>query len=98
MRSPGLAPWAGTCAVWASFGESGRWRVDESVTIVIDAGLIGQPARPVVRRLRQAGLVPRAEWSPVGHVPAGTVITVRPRGDVEPGTVVIVTVAASQSG
>jgi beta-lactam-binding protein with PASTA domain len=64
------------------------------VTVVIDVGLIGQPARPVVRQLRQAGLVPRVEWSHVGDVPAGTVIAVRPKGDVAPGTVVTITVAA----
>ncbi len=98
MLSPGLAPWAGTCAARASLDEYGRWQVDESVTIVIDAGLIGQPARPVVRQLRQAGLVPRVEWSYVGNVPAGTVIAVKPRGDVEPGTVVTVTVAALRTG
>lgn len=72
-------------------------QVSESVRIVIDAGLIGQQARPVVRQLRQAGLVPRVEWSQVGHVPAGTVISVKPNGDVEPGTVVTITVAALQS-
>lgn len=72
--------------------------MNESVTIVIDAGLIGQPARPVVRRLRQAGLLPRVEWSHVGDVPAGTIIAVKPKGDVGPGTVVTITVAALQSG
>jgi beta-lactam-binding protein with PASTA domain len=71
--------------------------VSESVPILIDAGLIGQQARPVVRQLRQAGLVPRVEWSYVGDVPAGTIIAVSPRGDVEPGTVVTITVAALQS-
>jgi len=68
------------------------------VTIVIDASLIGQSARPVVRQLRQAGLVPRVEWYHIGHIPAGTVIGVWPKGDVEPGTVVTVTVAALQVG
>lgn len=71
--------------------------MNESVTIVIDAGLIGQPARPVVRHLRQAGLVPRVEWSHVGGVPAGTVIAVKPKGDVGPGTVITITVAALHS-
>jgi hypothetical protein len=68
--------------------------VDESVTIAIDARLVGQPARPVVRQLRQAGLVPRVEWSYVGHIPAGTIIAVWPEGDVQPGTVITLTVAA----
>ena len=95
MLSPGLAPWAGTCAFRASLGESGRWQVDETVTVVIDAGLIGQPARPVVRQLRQAGLVPRVEWSHAGDVPAGTIIAVKPKGDVGQGTVVTVTVTVA---
>lgn len=72
--------------------------MNESVIIAIDAGLIGQPARPVVRQLRQAGLVPRVEWSHVPDVPAGTIIAVRPKGDVGPGTVVTITVAALHSG
>jgi hypothetical protein len=71
--------------------------MDESVTVVVDALLIGQQARPVVRRLREAGLVTRVEWSHVGRVPAGTVIAVRPDGALEPGTVVTLTVAAMQS-
>ena len=67
------------------------------MTIAIDARLIGQSARPVVRSLRQAGLVPRVEWSQVRHIPAGTVMSVTPEGDLEPGTVVTVTVAALPS-
>jgi beta-lactam-binding protein with PASTA domain len=71
--------------------------VSESVTIVIDSRVIGQQARPVVRRLRQAGLVPRVQWSYVGQVPAGTIIAIKPEGDLVPGTVVTVTVAAPES-
>jgi beta-lactam-binding protein with PASTA domain len=71
--------------------------VNESVTTVIAARLIGQQARPVVRQLRQAGLVPRVEWSYVGQVPAGTIIAIKPEGDLVPGTVVTVTVAALES-
>lgn len=83
-RGPGLA-----CCGW--------WQVSESVTIVIDAQVIGQQARPFVRRLRRAGLVPKVEWSYVGQVPAGTIIAIEPEGDLEPGTVVTVTVAAPES-
>jgi beta-lactam-binding protein with PASTA domain len=71
--------------------------VSESVTIVIDARFIGQQARPVVRKLRQAGLVPVVEWSYAGQVPAGTIIAIQPEGDLVPGTVVTVTVAALES-
>ena len=66
--------------------------------VTISAGLIGQPARPVVRQLRDAGLVPRVEWSYAGDVPVGTVIALQPAGDVEPGTVITVTVAAFEPG
>ncbi len=62
--------------------------------IVRSSGLVGQPARPVVRKLRQAGLIPKIEWAEARYVPAGTVIAVRPEGDIEAGTVVTVTVAA----
>jgi hypothetical protein len=65
--------------------------------MVIDAGVIGQQARPLVRRMRQAGLVPKVEWSHAGRVPAGTIIAIEPEGDLGPGTVVTVTVAAPES-
>jgi hypothetical protein len=71
--------------------------VSEPAAIVIDDTFIGQPARPVVRRLRQAGLVPMVEWSEAGLVPAGTIIAISPAGDLQPGTVVTVTVAAPES-
>jgi hypothetical protein len=67
------------------------------VTTVIEARFIGQPARPIVRQLRQAGLVPKVEWSYERRVPAGTIIAIEPEGDLLPGTVVTVTVAALQS-
>jgi len=65
--------------------------------MVIDARFIGQQARPVVRQLRQAGLIPAIEWSYVGQVPAGTIIAIKPEGELAPGTVVTVTVAALES-
>ena len=65
--------------------------------MTVDARFIGQQARPIVRRLRQAGLVPRIEWSYDGRVPAGTIIAIKPEGDLPPGTVVTVTVAALES-
>jgi beta-lactam-binding protein with PASTA domain len=65
--------------------------------VTVDARFIGQQARPIVRRLRQAGLVPRIEWSYAGRVPAGTIIAIKPEGDLPPGTVVTVTVAALES-
>jgi PASTA domain len=71
--------------------------VSESATFVIDARLIGQQARPIVRQLRKAGLVPKVEWSYVGQVPTGTIIAIKPEGGLVPGTVVTVTVAAPES-
>jgi hypothetical protein len=71
--------------------------VSEPAAILIDARLIGQPARPVVRRLRQAGLVPKVEWSDAGQIPAGTIIAINPVGNLEQGTVVTVIVAALES-
>jgi hypothetical protein len=87
------APWL----FQAPLDDRGRWQVNEFVSIVIDARIIGQQARPIVRKLRQAGLVPRVEWSYVGQVPAGTIISIKPEGDLVPGTVVTVTVAAPES-
>jgi len=75
-----------------SAGRAGQ--AGEPATIAVKAELIGQSARPVVRQLREAGLVPRVEWSNVGQIPAGTVIGVRPEGNVAPGTIITVTVAA----
>jgi hypothetical protein len=71
--------------------------VTEPAAVVIDARLIGQPARPVVRQLRQAGLVPKVKWSYAGHIPAGTIIAISPAGELQPGTVVTVIVAALES-
>jgi hypothetical protein len=63
--------------------------------VVNSAAVAGQPARPVVRRLRQGGLRVRVEWAPApGPVQAGTIISVSPEGVLEAGTVVTVRVAA----
>ncbi|WP_300613136.1 PASTA domain-containing protein [Trebonia sp.] len=68
--------------------------MSDPAAVICGAELVGRPARPVVRRLREAGLVARIEWSPAGGVPAGTVIAVRPEGDVPRGAVITLTVAA----
>jgi len=64
---------------------------------MIDPRLIGQQARPIVREMRQAGLLPTIVWTDVGQVPAGTIIAIEPVGDLAPGTVITVTVAALES-
>jgi eukaryotic-like serine/threonine-protein kinase len=63
--------------------------------VTIDsAALEGQPADAVLGQLRQAGLRPRLARVPDGHLRPGTVISVRPAGQVPVGTVVTVTAAA----
>lgn len=63
--------------------------------VVSSAAIAGQPARPVVRRLRQYGLRVRVEWAQApGPMVAGTIISVSPEGVLEAGTVVTVRVVA----
>jgi hypothetical protein len=54
------------------------------MVIVDAAALAGQPAGPVLRQLRRAGLRPSVVRVPGGHLAPGTVISVRPAG--RPGT------------
>jgi hypothetical protein len=63
--------------------------------VLSNAAMAGQPARPVVRRLRQDGLRVRVEWAPApGPMVVGTIISVSPEGVLEVGTVVTIRVAA----
>ena len=63
--------------------------------VVSSAAIAGQPARPVVRRLRHDGLRVRVEWAQApGPMAAGTIISVSPEGVLEAGTVVTVRVVA----
>jgi serine/threonine-protein kinase len=69
-----------------------------SRTVAVHAGaLVGLPVRIVVARLRQLGLRVRLAWEPSDQ-PRGTVLAVRPGGQVPRGTVVVVTAAARPSG
>lgn len=63
------------------------------MVIVDDAALAGQPAGPVLRQPRRAGLQPSVVWVPDGHLAPGTVISVRPAGQVLIGGTVTVTTA-----
>ena len=63
------------------------------MVIVDDAALAGQPAGPVLRQLRRAGLRPSVVRVPDGHLAPGTVISVRPAGQVLAGGTVTVTTA-----
>ncbi|HEY5988976.1 MAG TPA: PASTA domain-containing protein, partial [Streptosporangiaceae bacterium] len=68
--------------------------------VAVNGGLLaGQPVDVVRQRLRQLGLEPRVVWAPAGEqVPAGTVISVQPTGQVPIGSVVVVTAAAQSHG
>ncbi|HEV3288209.1 MAG TPA: serine/threonine-protein kinase [Streptosporangiaceae bacterium] len=68
------------------------------MVIVDEAALAGQPAGPVLRQLRRAGLQPSLVWVPDGHLAAGTVISVRPAGQVLAGGTVTVTTAMAPPG
>jgi len=68
------------------------------MVMVDDAALAGQPAGPVLRQLRRAGLQPSVVRVPDGHLAAGTVISVRPAGQVLAGRTVTVTTAMAPPG
>jgi eukaryotic-like serine/threonine-protein kinase len=63
-------------------------------TVRVNLGaLIGQPVRVVARRLRELGLRARVEFTRTGSRPPGTVLFVRPSGQVAAGSSVTVTAA-----
>jgi hypothetical protein len=68
------------------------------MVMVDEAALAGQPAGPVLRQLRRAGLRPSVVWVPDGHLAAGTVVSVRPAGQVLAGGTVTVTTAMAPPG
>ncbi len=68
------------------------------MVMVDDAALAGQPVGPVLRQLRRAGLRPSVVRVPDGHLAAGTVISVRPAGQVLVGGTVTVTTAMAPPG
>jgi eukaryotic-like serine/threonine-protein kinase len=53
--------------------------------------LAGQPVTAVQQQLRDLGLRVRVQWQPVGQQPPGTVLSVRPGGQVPVGSIVVVT-------
>jgi hypothetical protein len=57
---------------------------------VSGASLAGQPASAVIRQLRRLGLNPRLVWTADGGQQPGTVISVRPDGQLPPGSTVTV--------
>src|SRR5215469_11091289 len=68
-------------------------------TVAVDAGaLVGQRAGLVARRLRQLGLRPHVVWAVNGGREPGTVISVRPSGQLAVGSTVTVTAALRPPG
>jgi hypothetical protein len=62
------------------------------------AALDGRPAGAVLRQLSAAGLTASIVSMPDGHLPPGTVISVRPAGTVPVGSTVTVTAASTPPG
>jgi serine/threonine-protein kinase len=62
------------------------------------AALTGQPVHAVGQRLRQLGLHPHVVWAINGGQEPGTVISVRPSGQVAVGSTVTVTAALAPPG
>ena len=58
------------------------------------AALLGQPVWPVVRQLRQMGLVVDIRWRQSDGQHPGTVVSVHPGGKLAPGATVVVTGAS----
>jgi eukaryotic-like serine/threonine-protein kinase len=68
-------------------------------TVQVNPGaLIGQPVRVVTQRLRQLGLRARVKFTRTGSRPPGTVLFVRPTGQVAAGSSVTVTAALPPPG
>jgi hypothetical protein len=68
------------------------------MVMVDDAALAGQPAGRAVRQLRRAGLRPSVVRVPDDQLAPGTVISVRPAGQVPTGGTVTVTTAVAPAG
>jgi hypothetical protein len=68
------------------------------MVMVDEAALAGQPAGPVLRQLRRAGLRPSVVRVPDAHLAPGTVISVRPASQVLAGRTVTVTTATAPPG
>jgi hypothetical protein len=67
--------------------------------VAVNAGaLAGQPVALVSQRLRQRGLRPRVIWVAQGGQDPGTVVSVRPSGQVPAGSVVTVIAALAPPG
>jgi hypothetical protein len=65
----------------------------------VNAGaLTGQPVGAVGRRLRQLGLHPHVVWAINGGQEPGTVVSIRPSGQVPIGSSVTVTAALRPPG
>ena len=61
---------------------------------VDNAALTGQPARPIVRQMRQEGLRPKIQWVTGVPMPSGAIVAVFPEGHLPDGAEVIIQAVA----
>ena len=64
------------------------------MAFVDNAALAGQPARPVVRQMRQAGLRPKIQWVTGVPMPSGAIVAVFPEGHLPDGAEVTIQAVA----
>ena len=68
------------------------------MAFVDNAALAGQPARPVVREMRRAGLRPKIVWVTGTPMPSGAIVSVSPEGYLPDGTEVTIEAVAPPVG
>jgi hypothetical protein len=64
------------------------------MAFVDNAALAGQPARPMARQMRMAGLRPKIVWVTCVSMPSGAIVAVFPEGDLPDGAEVTIQAAA----
>jgi eukaryotic-like serine/threonine-protein kinase len=68
-------------------------------TVAVSASaLLGQPVTEVRRQLQQLGLQVQVAWHPSGHQLAGSVLSLRPAGQVRVGSTIFLTAAIQPPG
>jgi len=97
MTVAGLAGWhAGLTGAATPRSAAARQPAPKSppMVLVSSASLAGEQSDVVVADLRRLGVRPRPAWVATQAQPPGTVLSVQPGGELPPGTVVTVAVAA----
>jgi serine/threonine-protein kinase len=94
-----LAGWLAAPPAGAPHPAARTPSAQDARTVQVNAGaLVGQPVGLVIGRLRQLGLHPSVVWAASGAQEPGTVISVRPGGQLPVGSTVIVTAARRPPG